>query len=220
MDIKKIYKMEGLYMLMKKGVLIFGLVFVSLMIVLTFARVSMSNNQTGINGNVVKDELNPVFSWRDFNVEAKGVEFEGDSAVLKYGLREFTGESQKITVNFNLESEKGARTYGEEVVLPSGAYVEYTKIFQGLDSGKYNLEIEASNGRKVADDGIGFAFSKPIITGNAIEEIKVNGWNNYILLFLILALLIIILIQLRRKKTVVESYKSRHKNRFISLDLR
>jgi len=220
--IKKIYKIEGLYMLMKKGVLIFGLLFVSLMIVLIFARFSIVDKANGVTGNVIQENYNPVFSWRDFNLEIKNISNNRDSVDVSYGLREFTNNPQPIDVSFYFaEKGKDLKYAGKEtVVVSANSETIYTKRFSIPLSGEYNINLEATNGRKITSDGREFMFTRSVISGNVIQEVRESNSKNIILLVLIIILVIILIIELKKKRKVVEHYKSKHNSRFISLDLK
>ena len=209
-------------MLMKKGVLIFGLVFVSFMVVLTFARFGLVNDQTGINGNVIGEDYNLVFSWRDFSLEVKNISVNQDSADVFYGINEFTNNSQTIDVSFYIGLDENNLKYvsKDSVVASANSETVYNKRFIIPSSGQYVLSLEASNGRKISTDSQSFVFTKNTLSGNVIQEVKDSNAKNVILIAIGIVLIIIVIIEIRKRRRVLDHYKSKHQSRFISLDLR
>jgi len=202
--------------------LIFGIVFVSLMIVLTFVRFNILNSSAGISGNVIQEDYNPVFSWRDFSFEIKNISNNKDSIDVYYGIKEFTNNPQTVDVSFYFAEKGKTLKYSgnEKIIISATSESIYAKKFSIPSSGEYKISLEATNGRKITSDNREFVFTRSAISGNVIQEVRESNAKNIILLVLIILLVIILIIELKRKRKILEHYKSKHRNRFISLDLK
>lgn len=216
--IKKIYNLGRIDRLMKKGVLVFGVLFLSFVFVLTIIRFTMIG---GITGQVVQGEQNPVFSWRDFYAEINSVEVGREGIKVDYSVQDFTNSSQTIDVSF-LIYENGRNlksSLNEKVIVPSGTEVNYVKEIKVTETGAYTLLFEATNGRKTVSDEREFVFSNGNFNGDVIQEVKESRWKNVILICLGIILVFIVIIKIKEKNDVFRRYKRRHHKGLIHLDL-
>lgn len=214
-EIKKVYKIGDIDICMKKRVLMFALLLVLLVAVLTILRFVFVPS---VSGNVIQEEINPVFSWREFSLKIVDISQEGNYLNVRYELQDFKGENQEISVRVY----SGDSSNINEVVLGGSTktfYVAKIRIPENSGS-KIIVNVEASNGKTVLEDSSEYKIGSGKTQTSSLLDYFNSGniyWLSIIALVFVIGFLIV------RNNREYDSYlnnlRERHEKGRIKMDL-